>query len=87
MGQTCFNDNTAYAGYSDDGTASSFIISRDKCVYCLRMFDEADELVVKQDRTVMELLYNVSRTNDTVKHVKVTRSMSTRLRSSAQVDD
>jgi len=38
--------------------------------------DEADNLVVRQDLTVMEQLYNASRTNDTVKHVKVTRSMS-----------
>jgi len=40
------------------------------------VFDEADDLVVRQDLTVMEQLYNVSRTNDTVKHVMVTRSMS-----------
>jgi hypothetical protein len=45
------------------------------------MFVGADGLAVKQDLTVMEQLYNASRTNDTVKHVQVTKSMSPRLTS------
>jgi hypothetical protein len=40
---------------------------------------------VKQDLTVMEQLYNVSRTNDTVKPVLVTRSMYTGLQMSSKL--
>ena len=83
VGQTCINDNTNYAGYTDSGGASSFIISRDKYVHPLLMFDDADDLAVKQDHTAMERLYNVSRTNDMVKLVLVTRSVLICLRPSA----
>lgn len=49
------------------------------------MVDEADNLAVRQDLTVMEQLYNASRTNDTVKLVRVTRSMSLGSRTSSKL--
>jgi hypothetical protein len=40
------------------------------------LLDEADDLAVKQDHTVMVRLYNVSRINDMVKLALVTKSTS-----------